>query len=467
MTNRGTARLLLVAAFGACGGTPGSSPDSGTSGLPAAIAVSATARTPRASTWSLGYWTWAPSYGASVAGTEAKIAALAPPLIRIGCYNNDANVPDPFDHAELDKAAAYARATGAELILQVPLLATSTGARPTGADAAEMVSYANVSKGYAIKYVSIGNEPDLYPDQGGLTDPEAQPAVPGYTHGQYCTEARAFAAAIKGVDPTIQIVGPDLGYKYQPSFGSSFDWLTPILEDCGDVFDIVAIHRYPFESLAVTTDLAAADRHAFRAVIEDVRQRMAAAGAGAKPLAITEANLAYIASPTGNADGSLLGTVPHGLWLVDFLATSAELGLWTATVFHIAGPDEFALGLLGLPPDHAPRPTYHALALYAAHAGSIMLDVTSDRADVHAYASRDDASAVTHVIAVNWGTAMLSVAVEIVGQVPADRSVTAVVPGRSVSAIEIPDSGSPRGWTYGDTQLMRGTGPEAIAVGAR
>jgi hypothetical protein len=70
-----------------------------------------------------------------VAGTEAQIAALAPPLIRIGCYSNDANVPDPFDHAEIDKAAAYARATGAELILQVPLLATSTGARPTGADA--------------------------------------------------------------------------------------------------------------------------------------------------------------------------------------------------------------------------------------------------------------------------------------------------------------------------------------------
>ena len=62
---------------------------------------------------------------------------------------------------------------------------------------------------------------------------------------------------------------------------------------------------------------------------------------------------------------------------------------------------------------------------------------------------------------------MLSVAVEIVGQVPAEPSVTAVVPGRSVSAIEIPDSGSPRGWTYGDTQLMRGTGPESIAVGAR
>src|SRR5688500_11472198 len=115
VTNCGASRLLLVAALGACGGTPSSPADSGTSGLPAAIVVSAMARTPRATTWSLGYWTWAPSYGAPVVGTEAQIAALAPPLIRIGCYNNDANVPDPFDHAELDKAAAYARATGAEL----------------------------------------------------------------------------------------------------------------------------------------------------------------------------------------------------------------------------------------------------------------------------------------------------------------------------------------------------------------
>ena len=154
----------------------------------------------------------------------------------------------------------------------------------------------------------------------------------------------------------------------------------------------MAIHRYPFESLDVTTDLAAADRLAFRAAIEDVPPAMAAAGAAQSrwrsPKRTWRTSLLPPATPTV----SLLGTVPHGLWLVDFLATAAELGLWTATVFHIAGPDEFALGLLGVPPDHTPRPTYHALALYAAHAGSILLDVTTDPADLHAYASRDDAT---------------------------------------------------------------------------
>src|SRR5262245_42188772 len=114
MTDPRIARLMLVAAVGACGGSTTAPPDSGISGLPATIAVSTNARTPRVSTWSLGYWTWAPTWGAPVVGTEALIAALKPPLIRIGCYNNDANIPDEFDHAEIDKAAAYARATGAD-----------------------------------------------------------------------------------------------------------------------------------------------------------------------------------------------------------------------------------------------------------------------------------------------------------------------------------------------------------------
>jgi hypothetical protein len=81
----------------------------------------------RTATWSLNYWTWPEAYGDPVSGTETWVATLAPAFMRVGGYNNDANTPNPFTDAEMDKAVAYAKAVGAEPILQVPLLADTTG----------------------------------------------------------------------------------------------------------------------------------------------------------------------------------------------------------------------------------------------------------------------------------------------------------------------------------------------------
>jgi len=131
-------------------------------------------------TWSVNYWTWPQAYGNSVAGTESLVAALKPTMMRVGGYNNDANTPDPFNNAEVDRMIAYARAIGAEPIIQVPVLADIGGAVPTGATAAAMVTYANVTKSYGVRYFSIGNEPDLYAMQGNPAAP-TQPARPGYT----------------------------------------------------------------------------------------------------------------------------------------------------------------------------------------------------------------------------------------------------------------------------------------------
>ncbi len=93
---------------------------------------------------------WSPTYGDDIAGTENQIAPLGFELMRIGGYNNDANTPDPFNDAQLDEAVAYARAIGAEPIVQVPLIADTQMMPPTATTAADMVSYANVTKSYGI-----------------------------------------------------------------------------------------------------------------------------------------------------------------------------------------------------------------------------------------------------------------------------------------------------------------------------
>src|SRR6185312_4437877 len=238
--------LAAVAAGGGCGSDVGSKPATGTGGAGGQgaggasltvtpLVISAAAPTPRAMSLSVNYWQWTPTWGNDVAGTEALVAALKPGYLRVGGYNNDANIPDPFNEAQLDAMVAYARAVGAEPILQVPVLGDVDGTQPTAQTAADMVTYANVTKQYGIKYFSIGNEPDIYADQASTT----APSRPGYTAADYCTTAMAFVPAMKAVDPSIKIVGPDLAWRYQANNGAN-DWLTPILQTCGDLLDVIA-----------------------------------------------------------------------------------------------------------------------------------------------------------------------------------------------------------------------------------
>ena len=220
------------------------------------------------------YWQWAPTYGSLVAGTEAQVLALAPVVLRVGGSNNDTNTPDVFDDTEMDVATTYAQAIGAQMILQVPVLATNNtdaGSAAGPAIAAAMVQYANVTKAYGVKYFSIGNEPDLYATGTGSA------GIPNYTPQDYCATATDYVAAMKAIDGTIEIVGPDLSWKYQTGDN---DWLTPILTTCGSLFDIVSIHRYPIDPTQTTVANAAADAPALRGTIGHVQTILQATGNG-------------------------------------------------------------------------------------------------------------------------------------------------------------------------------------------
>jgi hypothetical protein len=425
------------------------------------VVISASVRTSRSTTWSVNYWQWMPAYVDEVSGTEDLVTALGPAILRVGGYSNDINAPNPFDDGALDAAVAYARAIGAEPLIQVPLLADTTGQLPTPATAAAIVSYANVTMQYGIKYFSIGNEPDLYSLQGSPAD-TTKPAIPGYTPAAFCSAVTDYAAAMKAVDPTIAIVGPDLAYKYQAG-NSDADWLTPILSGCGNLFDIVSIHRYPFEAAQATLTAAAADPSAFRDAVKTVQGILTATGQGAKPLALTEMNIVYDAT-TQPLDASP-GTVGAALWLADSLGNAIELGLWTSAVWNISDTDDWSLGLIGPVPSHTPRPAYYAYSLYADHFGPTLVRVSSAPPGVSIHASRNQADDATHAIVVNWNAGSAALEVRVTGVAgPAPGTVTLVVPPVSIDAVEIPDNGAPAAWTYGEAQYRSGSGPETLHV---
>src|SRR5947209_3687752 len=173
----------------------GTSQDNGNAN-PQPLVISAATPRARTGTWSVNYWTWPVTYGNPIEGTESLVAALKPAMMRVGGYNNDANTPDPFDDAQFDRMIAYARAIGAEPIVQVPLLGDTRGEAPTADTAAAMVTYANVTKHDQVRYFSLGNEPDLYATQGSLAN-SMLPARPGYTPSDYCTAARDYVSKMK------------------------------------------------------------------------------------------------------------------------------------------------------------------------------------------------------------------------------------------------------------------------------
>jgi len=464
--------VLLVAALCgglACAATPpsrtgtgGATAAGGAGGssnvpVPGTITISGAKPTPVTSTVGVNYWLWPATWGNIVQGTEADIAALAPHFLRIGGHNNDNNTPDRLDAAALAAAVAYAQAVGAQPILQVPLLADASGVRPTADDAAALVTLANVTGGHGIKYFSIGNEPDLYPDQ--------EATLKTYTAADYCAQVMAFVPAMKAADPSIMIVGPDLSWKYQ----AGNDWLTPILTTCGAAFDIIAVHRYPFAPEASLAARAEGDAAQFAATITRLRTLMTAAGMQAKPLAITETNISYDGAPEKSIQDASPGTLPAGLWTADLVGTARAGGLWTT--LYWSASEGWTLGLI-TPAPRERRPAYHALRLWAEHAGPVALAVTGVPTSVHAYASRNAAGTGTILMVVNWSRAPQALVItqtEIGGASPAPVAVT--VQATSMTAIEIADApadGAPPGtaWTYGPVQKAAGSAAASLEVTA-
>ena len=87
------------------------------------------------------------------------------------------------------------RRIGAEPMVQV----SEGRGRFTAAQAAAAVQYVNITMGRNIKYWIIGNEPDL--NNASHPNPTPVAGVEAYI--------KAFASAMKAVDPTILTVGPE------------------------------------------------------------------------------------------------------------------------------------------------------------------------------------------------------------------------------------------------------------------
>ncbi len=318
----------------------------------------------------------------------------------------------------IDLFIIQTRAVGAEPALSVRLL----GGTPE--KAAEIVRYANITKGYGIKYWSIGNEPNLFV---ALMDVEV------YTTEELNTQWRAIAEAMLEVDPSIIFVGPDITQYVVTSYedgqieylngslgGSALDaqgndWLQDFLRANGDLLGYVSIHRYPYPGLGAASG---ADTESLRdindewdIVIPNIREIIRDTTGRDIPIAVSEIN-----SNSANSVGGVatLDSFYNALWLGDVLGRLIRNQVEIVAYWDVQGGSNRGWGILG---SYEVRPTANTYYMYR-HFGTELLDADSTTPDVTVYAAKREDGALTLMV-VNLGSDESTSTVSIDGFTPA------------------------------------------------
>lgn len=318
----------------------------------------------------------------------------------------DQNDVQPY---QIDNYILQAHMMGAEPSITVRLLDS------TPENAAQLVQYVNIDKKYGVKYWSIGNEPDLFIVQDTTWTPE-----------YYAKRWREFATAMKAVDSTIQLYGPEISaflgdkdyfdpreYLYVNSVKQEFtkrDYLTEFLKVNADLVEIVAIHHYPFpkhngEGVPSWEELNA-NLPEWDRILPNLRRIMKETGVGDKPVGLTEFN-----SDASSAMGSKTSTDSflNAIWLADVLGrvirTQPDIVAYWQLKNNSAGH--------GLMDSFNVRPTYYTYQIYKRF-GSQLLAANSPEKDVSLFAARRDDGALTAIF-VNHGEQTVSKPFEIQG----------------------------------------------------
>ncbi|MFF3908323.1 cellulose-binding protein [Streptomyces sp. NPDC001848] len=141
---------------------------------------------------------------------------------------------------DFDHFMATAKRVGAQ-----PIITANYGSG-TPQEAADWVKYANVDKGYGVKYWEIGNE---IPGNGHYGSKWEVDNHADKSPTAYAKNLLAYAKAMKAVDPTVKIGAVLTTPGYWPDGvtapGDRADWNHTVLSIAGKSIDFVIIHWYP------------------------------------------------------------------------------------------------------------------------------------------------------------------------------------------------------------------------------
>ena len=285
---------------------------------------------------------------------------------------------------QIDQLMGFAKQVGAMPTISVRLL----GGKPE--TAAELVRYTNIKKKYGITYWSIGNEPNIYT--------QLKQADYEYTPEHLNKEWRAIALAMKAVDPTIKLMGPELSqwnesYETTPKDPAKRDWMTEFLKANGDLVDIITVHRYPMHSPTngpVTVQQLRENTRKWVGEMEYLRSLIRETIGRDLPIAITELN-----SDPSNAQ--LQEASPdsfyNAIWYADVLGQMMDADVFMVNQWVLS---QRTTGL-GLFKGDEIRPSFYVFPLYK-NFGSEQIYAASGITDVDIFAAKRADGALTLMV---------------------------------------------------------------------
>ncbi len=307
--------------------------------------------------------------------------------------------------SQLDAFVDLARKIGAEPYIHVRFM------NGTPEKAADVVRYANIEKGYNIKFWSIGNEPSLFEQWQGVDKK--------WDTASFNQEWRKFADAMKAADPTILLLGPEThqftgNAAWDPKDSKGLDWMRQFLKTNGDKVDIVSFHRYPFpnnasRSAAKIPDLRS-NAPAWNGIIQNLRRMIREETGRDLPVALTEFNSHYSSAIGGEAT---LDSHYNAIWLGDVLGRLISEKVEVVTQFALSGK-------FGLLESYNARPSYYPYQLYQRF-GREQVYAASGVTDVSVYAARRADGALS-IILINLGDAEVTAPLAIQGGAPAAQA---------------------------------------------
>jgi Cellulose binding domain/Fibronectin type III domain len=282
-----------------------------------------------------------------------------------------------------------------------PILIANYGSG-TPQEAAGWVQYANVTKGYGVKYWEIGNEiyGNGYYGNGWETDDHASKSP-----ATYAANVVQYAAAMKAVDPSIKVGAvltlPGNWPDSVVGAGDSGDWNKTVLSDAGGAIDFVIVHWYPSPTGAAAMLNEPAQ---VAGELAQLRQEIDAYAGRSGPgiqIAMTETN-----------SGTDTDTQPDALFGADTYLTALENGVFTVDWWDThngptsisAAPDGATdyndwgilssgtcVGSTCEPPVNTPFPAYFAIAMLSRLGlpGDTMVNAGTDSELVAAHAVRN------------------------------------------------------------------------------
>jgi hypothetical protein len=361
------------------------------------LALSAGIKAQTVPTYFFGQNAWMPDsigsipYYGQLHNKWSEVSASGAKLVRFGGIGPDHHMPTLHQYLKMvDKI----RANGMEPMLQVPYYNGLYNA----SQAAEIVKYINVTMGRNVKYWIVANEPD---NEYHFT-----------AASQLSPYLKAYSYAMKNVDPTIKIIGPETAW-YNTGIIDGLtnpggpDDVTGKDNKGRYILDIISFHAYGFNGTQtraqVLSNITAPwklqeNLTALNQRIANCNQQHGRTGDAALKTAITEANVSYINAASDNLYGQGANSFLGGQYWLEMMGVALQKGVSFFTPWSVIEGNNtvYNIGYLDYVSGKK-KPTYYHYKMMAENFSGSMVSSEDNHANVKVFSCKN-ATGITVLI---------------------------------------------------------------------